>query len=62
LLGTATALHAMIGTPQPIPERVASEQAVARARAALGEEAWQAAFAAGGELSAEDAIAYAMQT
>ena len=50
----------MIGTPQPIPERVASEQAVARA--ALGEEAWQAAFAAGGELSAEDAIAYAMQT
>jgi non-specific serine/threonine protein kinase len=60
LLGAATALRETIGAPQPVPERAATEQAVARARAALGEDAWAAAFTAGRALSLEQAIAYAL--
>jgi len=50
----------VFGTPQAVPERLATEQAVAAARAALGEEAWAAAFMAGRALSLEQAIAYAL--
>ena len=50
-----------IGTPQIVPERLATEQAVAAARAALGDEAWAAAFTVGRALSWEQAIIYALQ-
>jgi hypothetical protein len=46
--------------PQPASERADKEQAVAAARAALGEAAWAAAFAAGQSLTLEQAIAEAL--
>jgi predicted ATPase/class 3 adenylate cyclase len=55
LLGASAALREMIGAPQP-PQ----EQTVAAARAALGEEAWAAAFAAGRALTLEQAAAEAL--
>jgi predicted ATPase len=61
LLGAATALRERIGAPQPVPERAATEQAVAEARAALGERAWAAAFSAGHECSLEQVIAEALE-
>jgi hypothetical protein len=61
LLGAATTIREVIGTPQAIPERIATEQAVAGARAALGEEAWAAAFTAGTALSLDQAITYALE-
>jgi len=61
LLGAATALRETLGAPQPIPERAATEQAVARARAMLGGQAWAAAFTAGHECSLEQVIAEALE-
>jgi predicted ATPase/DNA-binding SARP family transcriptional activator len=61
LLGAATAIRDEIGTPQAIPERNATEQAVAKARAALGEEAWAAALKDGRALSEDQAIAFALE-
>ena len=61
LLGATQALRAAIGSPRPIPEQRAVEQVVAGVRAALGEEAWAAAFAAGLALPMEGAIAFALQ-
>jgi non-specific serine/threonine protein kinase len=61
LLGAATTIREAIGTPQAAPERIATEQAVAGARAALGEGAWAAAFMAGQALSLDQAIAYALE-
>ncbi|MBK9713307.1 MAG: hypothetical protein IPO81_18630 [Kouleothrix sp.] len=60
LLGAAAAIREAIGTPQALPERNATEQAVAGARAALGEEAWAAAFTDGQALPLEQAIVYAL--
>jgi predicted ATPase/class 3 adenylate cyclase/Tfp pilus assembly protein PilF len=60
LLGVATAARGMIGAPQPPSERADKEEAMAAARAALGEEAWAAAFTAGQELSLEEAVADAL--
>ena len=60
LLGAAAALRAELGTPQPAQEQADTAQAVMAARAALGEEAWAAAFAAGHALSMEEAIAEAL--
>ncbi len=57
LLGTATALREVLDAPPPASWQAEVEQAVAEARAALGEEAWAAAFAAGRALSLEQAIA-----
>ncbi|HEV2239021.1 MAG TPA: tetratricopeptide repeat protein [Ktedonobacterales bacterium] len=57
LLGAAAALRELRGAPQPPQERTDVEEAVAGARAALGEEAWATAFAAGRTLSLEAAIA-----
>jgi hypothetical protein len=59
-LGAATALRETLGTPQASWERENVEQTVAPARAALGEEEWAAAFAAGRALSLEQAIAEAL--
>lgn len=61
LLGAASVVRETIGAPQPLPERLATEQAVAAARAALGEEGWAAAFTAGRALSLEQAFAYALE-
>jgi predicted ATPase/class 3 adenylate cyclase len=60
LLGTATALREAIGSPRPAVERALNEHTVAEARAALGEETWAAAFAAGRALSVEETIAEAL--
>ncbi|MFZ3471101.1 AfsR/SARP family transcriptional regulator [Streptomyces sp. 4.24] len=57
LLGTAGALRASVGTPLPAAERTDSDRAAARARAALGAEAFAAAFRAGGELAAAEQLA-----
>jgi tetratricopeptide (TPR) repeat protein len=61
LLGAATALRERIGAPQPVPERAATEQAVARSRAMLGGQAWAAAFSAGRACSLEQIIAEALE-
>lgn len=61
LLGAATALRERIGAPQPVPERTAAEQAVARSRAMLGGEAWAAAFSAGHQCRLEQIIAEALE-
>jgi ATP/maltotriose-dependent transcriptional regulator MalT len=60
LLGTATAVREAIGVPRPSVERAMTEQEVAEARRALGEEAWAAAFAAGRAMTLEEAIAEAL--
>jgi predicted ATPase/class 3 adenylate cyclase/DNA-binding XRE family transcriptional regulator len=62
LLGAATALREAIGAPLTVSSQEELAQAVAAARAALGEEAWAAAFAAGKVLSMEQAIALALET
>jgi tetratricopeptide (TPR) repeat protein len=60
MLGVAAKLREPIGFPQPPVDRADTEAAVAPARAALGEEAWAAAYAAGRALSLEEAIAEAL--
>jgi hypothetical protein len=60
MLGVAAKLRESIGFPQPPLEAEDTESAVAEARAALGEDAWQAAYAAGRALSLEEAIAEAL--
>jgi predicted ATPase len=59
LLGAAAELRERIGAPRPSVEQALNEREVAPARAALGEEAWAAAYAAGRALSLEEAIAEA---
>jgi hypothetical protein len=61
LLGAAAALRETLGAPQPPQEQAEVEQAVAATRAALGEDAWAAAFAAGRALSLEQALAEALE-
>ena len=56
LLGAARALRERLGTPLTASSRAISEQAVAAARATVGEEAWAAAFAAGQALSLDQTI------
>jgi hypothetical protein len=53
-------LREALGVPLPSPDRAEVEQAVAPARASLGEERWAIAFAAGQALSLEQAIAEAL--
>jgi predicted ATPase len=60
LLGAATALREKVGAPLLPTGRGNVEQAVALARAALGEEQWAVAFAAGRALSLEEAVAEAL--
>ncbi|ARE78489.1 hypothetical protein B6R96_34910 [Streptomyces sp. Sge12] len=47
LLGTAAALRESLGTPLPPSERYDVDRATARLRAALGDDAFTAAFARG---------------
>jgi predicted ATPase/DNA-binding XRE family transcriptional regulator/Tfp pilus assembly protein PilF len=60
LLGVVATLRETIGAPQSKALRKDMDQALAEARAALGEEAWAAAFASGQALSLEEAIAEAL--
>jgi predicted ATPase/class 3 adenylate cyclase len=62
LLGAAAAARERIGMRQPmdIPAAEDIEEAAALTRAALGAEAWAAAFAAGQDLTLEQAIAEAL--
>jgi predicted ATPase/class 3 adenylate cyclase len=60
LLGAAMAQREALEAPQPANEQADVAQAVATARAALGEEAWAAAFAAGRALTLEEALAEAL--
>jgi hypothetical protein len=59
-LGAGTALHATTGFATPIIEQAGIEAAVTPARAALGEERWAVAFAAGQALTLDEAIAEAL--
>jgi hypothetical protein len=56
LLGAAAAMRGEIGTPLPIVDRAAIEDAMATARAVLGEASFAAAWTAGQALSLEQAI------
>jgi predicted ATPase len=62
LLGAAAASRSRIGMRRPMegPTAADIEWAVDSARAALGEEAWAAAFAAGQALTLEQAVAEAL--
>jgi hypothetical protein len=60
LLGAAEALHEAIGLPQSPDWYAEVERPVAAARAALGEEAFAAAWTAGRALTMEQAVAEAM--
>jgi predicted ATPase/class 3 adenylate cyclase len=60
LYGATAALQQRLGYPARALWRVDTEEAVAPARATLGEERWAAAFAAGRALSLEEAITEAL--
>jgi predicted ATPase/DNA-binding SARP family transcriptional activator/DNA-binding CsgD family transcriptional regulator len=60
LWGAAESLRSTIGAP-PTPEaRRYYDRSMAAARALLGEAAWEAAFAEGSAMSAEEAVEYAL--
>ncbi|MFD7233870.1 BTAD domain-containing putative transcriptional regulator [Streptomyces syringium] len=54
LLGTATTLRESVDATLPAPERIDVDRAAARARAALGEDGFAAAFAHGHTLTVDD--------
>ncbi len=60
LWGAAEALRTNIGAPLPLDSRLTYERSVATVRAQLGEAAWEAAFAEGMTMSAEEAAEYAL--
>jgi predicted ATPase/transcriptional regulator with XRE-family HTH domain len=60
LLGAAAALREQVGAPLRAGRRANMERETAVARAALGEAAWAAAFAAGRALTLEEAITEAL--
>jgi predicted ATPase/class 3 adenylate cyclase len=62
LLGASSTARDAIGAPQPPNELADIEASIATTRAALGEEAWQAAFEAGRMLSLEEAFQEALRT
>jgi hypothetical protein len=60
LLGAAEALRDAIGTPVDPADRADDERNVSAVRARLGEEAFEAAWAAGRAMTPDQAAAYAM--
>jgi hypothetical protein len=60
LLGAAAALRERVDVLPSPRDRVNTERAAAEARAALGEEQWAAAFAAGRAMALEESIAQAL--
>jgi hypothetical protein len=61
LFGAAAALRAAIATPLAPGERADYDRYVAATHAALGEEAFAAAWAAGRALSVDQAITFALE-
>ncbi|HEY1295949.1 MAG TPA: hypothetical protein VGJ60_22965, partial [Chloroflexota bacterium] len=59
-LGAASELRARIGAPLPLPERVAAEQTVAAARAAMSELEWTTEFSDGQRRPLADVLAEAL--
>jgi len=60
LWGAAYALREDIGSPLPPDERALQEPYIAAARAQLDEEAWEAAWKEGFEMSIDEAVDYAL--
>jgi hypothetical protein len=60
LIAVQPAITGFIGTTNTPDVRIEGEAALARARAALGEEAFAAAWAEGQALTLEEAVAYAL--
>jgi hypothetical protein len=60
LLGAAAAVRDAIGAPLPPHERAELEAESQPTRAALGEDAWHAALAAGRAMSLEEAVREAL--
>ena len=60
LWGAAEALRTNIGAPHTPEARRYYERSMAAARSQLGEAAWEAAFAQGSAMSAEEAAEYAL--
>jgi predicted ATPase/DNA-binding SARP family transcriptional activator len=60
LLGAADAIRRRTGGPMPPAERFDVDRAERRCRAALGDEAFAAAYAAGASTSVDDAVADAL--
>ena len=61
LLGAAENLYASIHFEMSAKERAEHDQAIASARAALGDEAFAAAWAEGRMMTMEQAIAFALE-
>jgi len=57
LLGTSETMRAQAALPRPEPDTEVLERFLANARSALDEPSWQRHVAAGGRLSAEEAVA-----
>jgi non-specific serine/threonine protein kinase len=62
LLGATASLRESLGAPDLSPEREGARAHEASARAALGEEVWSTAFAAGQALSLAEAVAEALES
>src|SRR5262249_45816271 len=60
LWGAAEALRQALGVPLPPNERTGYERHRAATQAALGEEAFASAWAAGRQMSLEEALSYAL--
>ena len=60
LWGAAEVLRTNIGAPLTLDARLYFERNMAAARAQLGEEVWESAFAQGMAMSAEEAAGYAL--
>jgi non-specific serine/threonine protein kinase len=61
LFGAAAARFEAIAIPFPAADKAVHTQILAEAQAALGDEAWNRAWAAGHALSINDAVAYALE-
>jgi DNA-binding CsgD family transcriptional regulator/tetratricopeptide (TPR) repeat protein len=62
LFGAAEALHERIGSPPSVSQRRDHEPVIPAVRAALGDDAFRAAWSAGRALSVDDAVALALET
>jgi hypothetical protein len=61
LFGALDGLREATGQPRPPAERVAYERSVSAARSAIGERAFEAAWAEGKAMELEQAISYALE-
>jgi non-specific serine/threonine protein kinase len=61
LFGAAEMLIPSIRLEMSVPERAEHDQAITAARAALGEEAFSAAYEEGKKMTLDEAVAYALE-